>query len=171
LCWRWYFCCVWTYHFALSHGGAPIAFAIAGLIALVTVYSYVKHRELPKSFEHKIKKWYEGTIIVALLSIIFTISFDLESISIAGSAGFLIIFSLVNLANFLLYKETRANRLISGFGFLLSIAAIIVLLGYNIIHNPHSLISSGVVISVVAVFTYIYYNIEKKETLSKYKNN
>ena len=26
----------------LSHGGAPIAFAIAGLIALVTVYSYVK---------------------------------------------------------------------------------------------------------------------------------
>jgi len=153
LCWRWYFCCVWTYHFALSHGGAPIAFAIAGLIALVTVYSYVKHRELPKSFEHKIKKWY------------------VESISIAGSAGFLIIFSLVNLANFLLYKETRANRLISGFGFLLSIAAIIVLLGYNIIHNPHSLISSGVVISVVAVFTYIYYNIEKKETLSKYKNN
>jgi len=143
---------------ATLYGGGRVSYFIAKL------------GELPKSFEHRVKHGYEGTIIIALLSIIFAISFDLESISIAGSAGFLIIFSLVNLANFRLYKETGANRLISGFGFLLSTTATVVLLGYNTIHNPHSLISSGIVISVVAIFTYIYYKIQKRDALCKYTN-
>ena len=107
-------------------------------------------------------------IIIALLSIIFATTFDLENISIAGSAGFLIIFSLVNLANFRLYKETGGNRFISGFGFLLSVTATLVLLGYNALHNPHALISSGIVIATVAVFSYIYYKIEKRDSLAHF---
>jgi amino acid transporter len=141
---------------ATLYGGGRVSYLIAKL------------GELPETFDHKIKQGYEGMVIIALLSIIFAITFDLESISIAGSAGFLIIFSLVNLANFRLYKETGGNRFISGFGFLLSVTAIIVLLGYNGIHNPQSLVSSGIVISVVGIFTYIYYKIEKRDALSNY---
>ncbi|HHS92583.1 MAG TPA: amino acid permease, partial [Campylobacterales bacterium] len=135
---------------ATLYGGGRVSYLIAKL------------GELPETFDHKVRQGYEGMIIIALLSIIFAITFDLESISIAGSAGFLIIFSLVNLANFRLYKETGGNRFISGFGFLLSVTAIIVLLTYNGIHNPNSLISSGVVILVVGIFTYVYYKIEKR---------
>ncbi|SFV53401.1 amino acid transporter [hydrothermal vent metagenome] len=141
---------------ATLYGGGRVSYFIAKL------------GELPRSFEYRIKNGYEGTIILALLSIIFTISFDLQSISVAGSAGFLLIFALVNLANFRLYKETKSNRFLSFVGFLISVVALIVLLGYNAIYDPHSLISSGIVISTVAMFTYIYYKLEHRKTLSRY---
>jgi len=137
---------------ATLYGGGRVSYLIAKL------------GELPQTFEQKIKQGYEGMIIIALLSILFATTFDLENISVAGSTGFLIIFSLVNLANFRLYKETGGNRLVSGFGFLLSSAATVVLLGYNAIHNPHALLSSGIVIGIVGLFSYIYYKIEKRDS-------
>ncbi|HHH37616.1 MAG TPA: APC family permease [Epsilonproteobacteria bacterium] len=141
---------------ATLYGGGRVSYLIAKL------------GELPQTFDQKIKQGYEGMIIIALLSILFATTFDLENISVAGSAGFLIIFSLVNLANFRLYKETGGNRLVSGFGFLLSATATVVLLGYNAIHNPHALLSSGIVIGIVGLFSYVYYKIEKRDSLSGY---
>ena len=75
------------------------------------------------------------------------------------------VFSLVNLANFKLHKETGANRFISGLGFLLTIIANIILVGYNFIHNPQSLMSSGLVVVGVVLFTYLYYKIENRKYL------
>ncbi len=141
---------------ATLYGGGRISYLIAKL------------GELPSTFNQKIKQGYEGMIIIALLSIIFAITFDLENISIAGSAGFLIIFSLVNLANIKLYKETGANRLIAGFGFLLCISSTVVLIGYNAIHNPKALISSAIVLTAVGLFSYLYYKIAKRTSLSLY---
>ncbi len=122
--------------------------------------------ELPKTFEKRIKYGFEGMIILALLSIIFTLSFDIENISIAGSIGFLIIFSLVNLANFKLYKETKGCRLISGFGFLLSLSAIGVLVWYNALHSPQSLKTSLIAILIVALFVVVYYFIKKENRIA-----
>jgi len=130
---------------ATIYGGGRVAYLIAKL------------GELPEKFADRVKHGYEGMIIIALMSIIFTTSFNLENISIAGSMGFLIIFSLVNLANFKLYKETKGCRVISGFGFLLSASATAVLIGYNAIHKPQALISSILVIAIVATFTVIYF--------------
>jgi len=141
---------------ATLYGGGRVSYLIAKL------------GELPRTFDQKIKQGYEGMIIIALLSIIFATTFDLENISVAGSVGFLIIFSLVNLANFRLYRETGGNRFISGFGFLLSVTATLVLLGYNALHNPHALISSGIVVATVAIFSYIYYKIEKRDSLARF---
>jgi amino acid transporter len=138
---------------ATLYGGGRVSYLIAKL------------GELPEAFDRKIKQGYEGMIIIALLSIIFTISFTLENISVAGSMGFLIIFSLVNLANFRLYKQTGGNRVISGFGFVLCISATAVLLGYNALHTPRALISSGVVMMAVGLFTYLYYAIEKRVSI------
>jgi len=123
-------------------------------------YLVAKLGEIPKSFQEKIKNGYEGMIIIGLLGIIFAISFNVENISIAGSLGFLIVFSLVNLANFRLYKETDSNRIIPFFGFLLTIIAAVILVGYNFIHNPSNLLNAAVVIVGVALFTYLYKKIE-----------
>jgi len=106
-------------------------------------------------------------IIIGLLAIIFVFSFDLQNISVAGSLGFLIIFSLVNLANFRLHKETNANRVIAGFGFLLTSLSAIVLVGYNFIHNMKALGSSLVLILIVILFSYFYKKLAKV-TLSKF---
>ena len=43
-----------------------------------------------------------------------------------------------------------------------------VLIGYHAIHKPQALISSAVVIGIVALFSYLYYRIEKRGTLSSY---
>jgi len=130
-------------------------------------YLVAKLGEIPRTFEEKIKNGYEGMIILGLLGIIFSISFNIQNISIAGSMGFLIVFSLVNLANFKLYKETKASRFISGVGFILTLLATIILISYNIIHNPKSLMSSSLVILAVVVFSYLYYKVENQK-LSKY---
>jgi len=128
-----------------------------------TAYLIAKFGEIPHDFQRKIKQGYEGMIIIGLLGIIFAISFNLENISVAGSLGFLIIFSLVNLANFKLSHETKANKYIALFGFLLSIGAAVVLILYNFIHNKQSLITSLIVIGVVIILS-ILYNYYKKHT-------
>ncbi len=130
-------------------------------------YLVAKLGELPQNFKERIKNGYEGMIILGLLGVIFAVNFDIQNISIAGSVGFLIIFNLVNLANFRLYKQTKGNRVISAIGFVLTFIAILVLIGYNFIHNPKSLESSALVIVGVVVFSYIYHKIEKHK-LSSY---
>ena len=157
-----------------------IGFVIIGIAALLstasainatiygsgrTSYLIAKHGELPHSFEKQIKSGYEGMIIIALLSIIFTTLFDINNISVAGSIGFLIVFTLVNYANLKLYKETKANRFIAGVGALLGLIATMVLITYNLIHSPKSLITSGIVLSVVMLFSFIYYYIREKQNL------
>jgi amino acid transporter len=119
-------------------------------------YLIAKLGEIPKSFSEKIKQGYEGMIILGLLGILFAISFNIENISVAGSFGFLVIFGLVNLANFKLRKVTNANPIIALLGFILCILSAIVLIGYNLIYNIQALKSSAWVVAIVVIFTYIY---------------
>ncbi len=130
-------------------------------------YLVAKLGEIPRTFEEKIKNGYEGMIIIGLLGIIFAISFNVENISIAGSLGFLIVFSLVNLANYKLYKETKSNKYISLIGFILTSISAVILVGYNAIHNPSNLANAAIAIIGVALFTIIYMKIEHTK-LKKY---
>ncbi len=123
-------------------------------------YLVAKLGEIPKNFEEKIKNGYEGMIIIGLLGVIFAISFNVENISVAGSLGFLIVFSLVNLANFKLYKETNSNRIIPLIGFLLTSVSAVILVGYNFVHNPSNLANAAIAILGVILFTYIYKKLE-----------
>ncbi len=130
-----------------------------------TSYLIAKLGELPESFEEKIKNGYKGMLIIAFFSMIFTTLFNLDNISIAGSIGFLIVFALVNLANFLLYKETGANRFIAGFGALLCTSATFILIGYNALHSPQSLQTSGIAIGMVFLFTLFYAHFKKRQDI------
>ena len=127
-----------------------------------TAYLVAKHGQIPRTFETKIKYGFEGMIIIGLLGIIFATLFNINNISVAGSLGFLIVFALVNFANFKLHKETNGNRLISGFGTLLCLGAAIVLVSYNLIHAPNSLMISSIIILSVGLFSTIYNKFRKK---------
>ena len=127
-----------------------------------TAYLIAKHGEIPESFEKKIKNGFEGMIIIGLLGIIVATLFNVDNISVAGSLGFLLVFGLVNLANFKLYKETGGNRFISGLGTLLCFTAVIVLVGYNAIHMPQSLLTSTILILIVGLFSVVYNKFRKK---------
>jgi amino acid transporter len=159
-----------------------IGFVIIGVAALLstasainatlygsgrTSYLIAKFGELPRTFQEQIKNGYEGSIIIALLAIIFSTSFNINNISTAGSIGFLIVFTLVNFANFKLYKETKANRFIALSGAILGALATMVLIGYSIIHSPNSLITSAIVLVSVVIFSFIYFKL-KDTKLAKY---
>ncbi|NOZ89850.1 MAG: amino acid permease [Epsilonproteobacteria bacterium] len=122
-----------------------------------TAYLIAKLGELPDEFEKKVKSGFEGMIILGLLSIIFATTFNINNISVAGSLGFLIVFALVNFANFVLHKETKGNRFISFFGTVLCFGAAIVLVIHNFIYSPTSLVTSMVVLFGVTIFSYLYY--------------
>ena len=125
-------------------------------------YLIAKLGEIPKDFAKKIKNGYEGMIILGLLAIIFATSFNIENISIAGSFGFLVIFGLVNLANFKLRKITNANAFISLLGTVLCFGSAAILIGYNLKTKPEALQSSAWVVMSVFVFTLIYNKLGKK---------
>ncbi len=120
-------------------------------------YLVAKFGALPKNITKYIwKHATEGLIILAIITIIFATTFNLENISVAGSLGFLIIFAGVNFANVKLAHYTDSNRFISFAAFLLCVISIIVLVGYNLKTNPDSLASSTVVLILTLIFEVVY---------------
>ncbi len=126
-------------------------------------YLVAKYGEIPRFFAKRIWKGaYEGLIILAALTIVAALSFDLENISVAGSLGFLLVFGAVNLANFRLAKQTRANKWWSALGFVGCFSAACVLVLYNLKTSPQSLRSSAWVLLGTLVFECLYRLISKR---------
>jgi hypothetical protein len=117
-----------------------IAIAIAALTATssainATFYStgrlaYIIARtgELPKTLERTMRGQHlEGTLITAFLALLTANFVPLEAIATMGSAGFLLIFMAVNIANVRLANDTGSRAWISVLATLSTAAALIVL--------------------------------------------
>ncbi len=77
-------------------------------------YIIAKYGELPKELERDIRNQpLEGMIIFALLTLFIANFIPLDAIATMGSAGFLLIFMGVNIANLRLAKQTRSLGWIS----------------------------------------------------------
>ena len=152
----------------LGHGGF-VLIAVAAMLSTAsainaTVYgaarlSYViaKDGELPRELERKV--WgtpIEGLLITSGCTLIIANLVDLSSISIMGSAGFLLIFAAVNAANALLARETRSKRWLSLVGAFLCLAALACLLWQTVITSPGHLwvLLAMVVVSLVVEITF-----------------
>lgn len=104
-------------------------------------YILAKDGELPEPLEHKTwNRPIAGVLLTALLSVLLANLVDLAGIAIMGSAGFLIIFAVVNLSSLKLARTTKANRGIAALGFFACIAALATLLSHTASDNPESLI-------------------------------
>jgi len=91
-------------------------------------YIIAKYGELPKELERTIRNQpLEGMIIFAVLTLIIANFIPLHAIATMGSAGFLIIFMAVNIANFKLAKETKSQAWISLLAALSCLIALIAL--------------------------------------------
>jgi amino acid transporter len=92
-------------------------------------YIIAKDGELPSNLEKKVwNRPIEGLIITAVITLIISNLFNLSSISVMGSVGFLIIFAAVNTSNTILYENTKSNKLISIIGTIVCIFALIALI-------------------------------------------
>ena len=131
-------------------------------------YLVAKYGELPQIFARRIWKGaYEGLIILALFTLIAALSFDLENISVAGSLGFLLVFGVVNLANFKLAAFTKARRSLALLGAVSCFVAALVLVGHNLKVAPKSLYSAAIVLFSTFFFE-LFYRLLTRRKLSSF---
>ncbi len=100
-------------------------------------YIIARDGELPKVLEKKIwNKPIEGLLMTAGLSLLVANLFNLSSISIMGSAGFLIVFMAVNMANIQLRKKTKSYLWLPMLGTLVCFLALVALIWQIALTTP-----------------------------------
>ena len=119
-------------------------------------YNIAKNNELPHYFCHQFWGKPVGLIITAILSLILVNTFNLESISTAGSAGFLFIFAIIK------YIGTKKNNLlhyrkwIHTTGFLLCSLAFLALITQQFSQNKTGVIISLSIILGCFIMEFLY---------------
>ena len=129
-------------------------------------YEIAEDDELPHELTSKLWNQPIGLLITAVMTLIIANTLNLESISTAGSVGFLLIFAMVNYVGFKLSKEIKGKKSIPLIGFLLCLIATVVL-----IIQQYSSNKTGVLIAIgIIIFCFVVEYIYKK-TEKKTKNN
>lgn len=131
---------------ASLYGGSKVSFEIA------------VDDELPHELTSKLWNQPIGLMITAVLTLILANTLNLESISTAGSVGFLLIFAIVNLVGFKLAEKINGNKVVPLIGFVLCSTALIALLVQQFTAN---LLGVIIAISIVALCFVIEWSYKK----------
>jgi amino acid transporter len=154
--------------YALAVGARPflgsVGFTLIAIAALLSTgsainatfygasrisYIIAKDGELPQVLEQKIwNRPIEGLLITSVLTLLLANLFDLSSISMMGSAGFLLVFAGVNGANVRLSAKTGSFRWIAGFGVIICLCALGALIWQRAATSPRELWLLGVMIGL-----------------------
>ncbi len=119
-------------------------------------YELAEDDELPHELTQYCWNQPIGLGITAILTLIIANTLDLESISTAGSIGFLLIFAMVNIVAYKKSNEINGKSMISGIAALLCFSALIALVLQQITSNLLGvcIALSIVVASFIIEFTY-----------------
>ncbi len=115
-------------------------------------YCIARDGELPAILEKKV--WgepVEGLLITAALTLFVANAFDLAGISTLGSAGFLLIFAAVNVANARQASRTESRRSISVVGAIACLAALGALVFQTARIAPSKLWVLGAMVALAAI--------------------
>ena len=135
---------------ASLYGGSRVNFEIA------------EDDELPHHFTAKLWNQPIGLLITALATLVLVNILDLESISTAGSVGFILIFGIVNFVGFKCAKDTGSNKIIPILGVLLCVLALVILINQQLKSNLTGVLVSLAIISLCFIAEWIYKSTEKK---------
>jgi amino acid transporter len=153
---------------ALGHVGFTLV-AVAALLSTFSAinatiygnarlgYNLAKEGRLPKSLAHE-KRHIPGmgVVITSLLSIFIANTISLTEIAIIGSAGFLLIFFIVNIAAFKMYDLIDANRGVVAVAIILSAMALATLLYHTYSTNPRAIMVFVSFVAVSFIFELLY---------------
>lgn len=104
-----------------------------------------------------------GLFITSGITLLIANLFDLDRISTMGSAGFLLIFAAVNLANARLYRQTHSKRWISLLGAGICLAALAILVWQVMQTDPQTLWVLVFMVGVALGLDVIYYLLTNRE--------
>jgi len=136
---------------ASLYGGSRVSFEVA------------EDDELPHHLTSKLWNQPIGLLITAVLTLLIANTLKLESISTAGSAGFLLIFAIVNYVAFKLSREIQGKKLIPLIGFLMCAIAFVTL----VIQQYQSNLVGVVVILAIIFSCFIFEYFYKKQESNK----
>ena len=162
--------------YALALAAKPalgeLGFSLVAVAALLSTFSAInatifgnarlgfiiaKDGELPTLFEYqKAQIPIAGVVFTVLFSLILANTIELDEIAIIGSAGFLLIFFLVNISAFKLYKEIKGNKYIFALSSLSSFLALIILLVHTYNTNLKAIIIFATFVVIAVVFESVY---------------
>ncbi|NLR90417.1 APC family permease [Flammeovirga agarivorans] len=145
--------------YALAEAAKPkfgqIGFTIISIAAMISTFSAINatllggsrtnyevalYHELPEEFTKQLWGKPLGLLIISIFTLVIANTIDLESISTSGSAGFLVIFGIVNFIAFKKRKTIFANKSITIIGFICCILAFIILTIQQIQENATGII-------------------------------
>ena len=112
--------------------------------------------ELPHELTSKLWNQPIGLLITAIATIILVNLLNLESISITGSIGFLIVFAVVNYIGFKLSRKINGNKIIPLIGFISCIIALITLVLQQYKTNEVGILISIAILCGCFIFELMY---------------
>lgn len=119
-------------------------------------YEIAEDDELPHQLTGRLWNQPIGLLITAIGTLLLTNLLELESISTAGSAGFLLIFAMVNLSGFRLSDNIQIIKALPLTGFLLCSAAFIALLAQQYFSNRTGFVVALSLILICVITEWIY---------------
>lgn len=125
-------------------------------------YEIAEDDELPHHFLAQLWNQPIGLMITALATLVIVNILDLESISTAGSVGFLLIFGIVNFVGYKLSKHTKSNTIIPIVGFVLCMIATVILINQEYHSNITGVIVSISIIGFCFLAEWFYKKTEKQ---------
>ncbi len=164
--------------YALAIAAEPslghIGFIVVAVAALLSTFSAInatiygnarlgyiiaKYGKLPKALMDEDKASgipFKGVLYTTLLSLLLANTIDLTQIAIIGSAGFLLIFFIVNLSAYKLREHIHANRMVVILSSLFSLLALATLLLHTYESNPNAVMIFMGFIILSGLFELIY---------------
>jgi amino acid transporter len=158
--------------YALAEAARPslgaVGFTVIGVAAMLSTFSAInatlygaarlsytiaKEGELPEVLEKKVwNRPIEGLLVTAVLSTVLANLGDLSSISMMGSAGFLLVFAVVNAAAAKLSAEIGARKSVAVVGACTCVVALGALVWQTVeTHPTHLLVLAGMLLSSFSV--------------------
>ncbi|APD08122.1 putative transporter [Flavobacteriaceae bacterium UJ101] len=134
---------------ASLYGGSRVSFELA------------EDDELPHQLTYQLWNQPIGLFITMAATLLLVNTLKLESISTAGSVGFLLIFACVNFVGFKLHKEIKANKIIPLIGFLSCTIALITLIIKQFSTNSMNVMIAIGIVLFCFIIEYFYKQKEK----------
>ncbi len=125
-------------------------------------YELAEDDELPHSFTDQFWNKPIGLVITVVFTLLTANFLNLESISTSGSAGFLLIFAVVNYVSFRKSEEIKASKTISLIGAILSAMAFVVLIVQQSTSNLLGVSISLGIILICFIVEWFYKKYEPK---------
>ena len=124
-------------------------------------YQVSKNGALPQAFNKKL--WgrdVEGLFITAALVLVFVLVFPLSAVASMGSAGFLLVYSAVNLGHLRIRKQTGAKA----WPIVLSIASCLLLFAFLFVNMCTSAPSSAIALVITMIFSWAFEVLYRRRT-------